>query len=639
MKTVDISKMSLVPDSLQVALNAIKDSPTWTALQEIQAMINDLPLAQIQKEIEQAYQMQPYVEYALSIQRQIEATYGPLRDITKSITDMAAEWSVALQETKALQAIPHYNFDQLFKMARTAQIYLDDMQPLISDVSEEDLQEYRENGEVTPETVAEAVETISKEASQERITIPDRLGKVQRTNWFFALTIIWAILSFLGKPVIDHLEDSVLQATGITQMWEDSGIYDWMNRLFNITEAVSESEAKAAIDDAATGNIAKAKREELLKKIGAIRAYIAAAPQDENTGNLLTYLSELENDVNGKKYGLVFEEHREAIDEILETHTPVLIEEPDLLLDRGGQMNFLLEGDNLAALRLLEKTHRGRIDLIYIDPPYNTGNRDFVYDDCFVDAQDTFRHSKWLSFMSKRLEIAKHLLSENGVIFISIDDREQAGLKLLCDSVFDESCFVADVSWQRTYSKRNDSKGIPAEVEHILVYSSKPSWIPHRLPRTEEMNEKYGSQDGDLREWSSVTVNAPGAATHQGMVYAIQHPITGELLYPPTGRCWAFGQQQMFEYMSEWAEYQLKPLNDYDKRHAICEQAEGVPQSIDAILLTEPIPEALQKAIRRYEQGLKKEKPWPMLYFTANGRGGIRRKQYLDTRIQRRYSG
>ena len=378
-------------------------------------------------------------------------------------------------------------------------------------------------------------------------------------------------------------------------------------------------------------NISKQRRDELVGKIREIRKFISAAPQDENTGNLLAYLSELEKDMNGKKYGLVFEEHREKIDEVLDTHTPVLTEDAGLYIDNGGQMNFLIEGDNLAALKLLEKTHRGTIDLIYIDPPYNTGNRDFVYDDCFVDAQDTFRHSKWLSFMSKRLELAKHLLSENGVIFISIDDREQAGLKLLCDSIFDESCFVADVSWQRTYSKRNDSKGIPAEVEHILVYSSKPSWIPHRLPRTEEMNEKYGSQDGDLREWSSVTVNAPGAATHQGMVYAIQHPITGELLYPPTGRCWAFGQQQMFEYMSEWAEYQLKPLNDYDKRYAICEQAEGVPQSIDAILLTEPIPETLQKAIQRYEQGLKKEKPWPMLYFTANGCGGIRRKQYLDT--------
>lgn len=151
-------------------------------------------------------------------------------------------------------------------------------------------------------------------------------------------------------------------------------------------------------------NISKQKRDDLLSKIKAIRAYISAAPQDENTGSLLTYLSDLEKDVNGKKYGLVFEEHRETIDEVLDTHTPVLTEDPALLIDRGGEMNFLLEGDNLAALRLLEKTHWGRIDLVYIDPPYNTGNKDFVYDDCFVDAQDTFRHSKWLSFMSKRLE-------------------------------------------------------------------------------------------------------------------------------------------------------------------------------------------------------------------------------------------
>lgn len=194
-------------------------------------------------------------------------------------------------------------------------------------------------------------------------------------------------------------------------------------------------------------NISKQKRDDLLSKIKAIRAYISAAPQDENTGSLLTYLSDLEKDVNGKKYGLVFEEHRETIDEVLDTHTPVLTEDPALLIDRGGEMNFLLEGDNLAALRLLEKTHWGRIDLVYIDPPYNTGNKDFVYDDCFVDAQDTFRHSKWLSFMSKRLELAKHLLSEKGVIFISIDDREQAGLKLLCDRIFDEACFVADISW------------------------------------------------------------------------------------------------------------------------------------------------------------------------------------------------
>ncbi len=373
-------------------------------------------------------------------------------------------------------------------------------------------------------------------------------------------------------------------------------------------------------------NLSKQKRDDLIAKIKVIRAYIAAAPQDENTGNLLTYLSDLESDVNGKKYGLVFEEHQEAIDETLATHTPVLTEEPDLLLDHGGQMNFLLEGDNLAALRLLEKTHRGRIDLIYIDPPYNTGNRDFVYDDCFVDAQDTFRHSKWLSFMSKRLELAKHLLSENGVIFISIDDREQAGLKLLCDSIFDESCFAADVSWQRTYSTRNDSKGIVSEVEHILVYSAKPDWSPNKLPRTEEMNSKYKNPDYDVAPWRTDNAYAPGAATHQGMVYAIQHPFTGKMLYPSGGSCWRYQQSDMLKIMCGWCNYELRNLHDEKKRASIC----GIPisevrQDVKAIVLSEPLEISVAKAQMIYNRG-----PWPRFFFTKGGKGGIARKTYLD---------
>ena len=373
-------------------------------------------------------------------------------------------------------------------------------------------------------------------------------------------------------------------------------------------------------------NISKQKRDDLISKIKAIRAYISAAPQDENTGKLLTYLSDLEKDVNGKKYGLVFEEHREGIDQILEENTPVLTEQSDLLLDNGGEMNFLLEGDNLAALKLLEKTHRSRIDLIYIDPPYNTGNRDFVYDDSFVDSQDTFRHSKWLSFMSKRLELAKHLLSENGVIFISIDDREQAGLKLLCDSIFDESCFVADVSWQRTYSTRNDSTGIVSEVEHVLVYSAKPDWSPNKLPRTESMNSKYKNPDNDVAPWRTDNAYAPGAATHQGMVYAIQHPFTGTLLYPSNGSCWRYQQSDMLEIMRGWCNYELRDLGDEKKRASVCGVPESeVRQGVRGIVLAEPLEESLAKAKKVYESG-----PWPRFFFTKGGKGGIARKTYLD---------
>ena len=143
-------------------------------------------------------------------------------------------------------------------------------------------------------------------------------------------------------------------------------------------------------------NISKQKREDLLAKIKEIRTFISAAPQDENTANLLSYLSDLEKDVCGKKYGLVFEEHREEIDEVLATHTPVLTEQSDLFIANGGEMNFLIEGDNLASLQLLKKTHKGAIDVIYIDPPYNTLKEGFTYSDTLVDKNDTFRHSKWL---------------------------------------------------------------------------------------------------------------------------------------------------------------------------------------------------------------------------------------------------
>lgn len=374
-------------------------------------------------------------------------------------------------------------------------------------------------------------------------------------------------------------------------------------------------------------NLSKLKRNDLLAKISAIRAYISAAPQDENTGSLLVYLSDLEKDVNGKKYGLVFEEHQEAIDTVLAEHTPVLTEEPELFIDKGGEMNFLLEGDNLAALRLLEKTHRGRIDLIYIDPPYNTGNKDFVYDDCFVDAQDTFRHSKWLSFMSKRLELAKHLLSERGVIFISIDDRERAGLKLLCDSIFDESCFVADVSWQRTYSTRNDSKGIPSEAEHILVYSQSRDWNPNLLPRTDSMNSKYKNPDNDVALWRTDNAYAADASTHQGMVYAIQHPFTGKMLYPASGLHWRYKQSEMLEIMRGWCGYELRDLHDADKRAQVCGISKNdIKQDVLGIVLSESLEISREAAEAVYKRG-----QWPKYFFTKGGYGGIAKKTYLDT--------
>lgn len=221
-------------------------------------------------------------------------------------------------------------------------------------------------------------------------------------------------------------------------------------------------------------NISKQKRDDLLNKIKQIKAYIESSPQDENTKNLLAYLGELTKEVNGKKYGLVFEEHREAIDEILEKNAPVLTEEEDLFINNGGEMNFLIEGDNLAALKLLEKTHKGKIDVILIDPPYNTGDEDFIYDDNYIDLTDEYRHSKWASFITRRLFIAKELLKETGICFIHIDDNEQATLKILCDEIFGEKNFVNCIAIKMSESTgvkmSHVEKKLPKMKEYILIY-------------------------------------------------------------------------------------------------------------------------------------------------------------------------
>jgi adenine-specific DNA-methyltransferase len=183
-------------------------------------------------------------------------------------------------------------------------------------------------------------------------------------------------------------------------------------------------------------NVSKQKRKEIVDKIKAIYKHIASAKQDENTSSLLTWLSDIEKEINAKKFGLVFEEHRETIDEILETHTPVLTENKKLFIDNEGPTNFLIEGDNLAALQLLLKTHKGKIDVIYIDPPYNTGAKDWKYDNDYVDKTDTFRHSKWLSMMKNRVVVAKKLLKKDGVFICAIDENEQAALGLLLEEIF-----------------------------------------------------------------------------------------------------------------------------------------------------------------------------------------------------------
>lgn len=184
--------------------------------------------------------------------------------------------------------------------------------------------------------------------------------------------------------------------------------------------------------------------------------------------------------LNTKKFGLVWENKPEDVEERLRENLPVLKEVKEKALTQGGAdapNHIIIEGDNLEALTALTYTHEGKIDVIYIDPPYNTGNKDFVYNDNYVDAEDGYRHSKWLSFMSRRLKIAKRLLSDRGVIFISIDDNEQANLKLLCDEVFGERNLRNVINTRRldkNLSQQFISKGIQSLAvgcEYILIYS------------------------------------------------------------------------------------------------------------------------------------------------------------------------
>ena len=186
---------------------------------------------------------------------------------------------------------------------------------------------------------------------------------------------------------------------------------------------------------------------------------------DEERSNLIGLLRQ------HKKYGIVWEDKPEDAERLLEDHLPVLkeVKGREILSDSEAPNHILIEGDNLHALTALSYTHAGTIDVIYIDPPYNTGNKDFVYNDSYVDSEDAYRHSKWLSFMSKRLKIAKKLLSDKGVIFISIDDNEQANIKLLCDEVFGENNFIAQLIWQQ--GKKHIVSFIGVNHEYMLVYA------------------------------------------------------------------------------------------------------------------------------------------------------------------------
>lgn len=217
-------------------------------------------------------------------------------------------------------------------------------------------------------------------------------------------------------------------------------------------------------------NLSQQKRERMLAFLNKVKE------EHKDDDETLIALDEIENELNSKKYGLVWEKHEEEVDRMMQDNIPVFTEvkEREIKATDENSYNFLLEGDNLHSLKLLEKTHAGKIDVIYIDPPYNTGNKDFIYDDAFVDIEDGFRHSKWVSFIYERLKIAKNLLNDQGFIAISIDDNEYSVLKLLCDEIFSPENYLTTFHVQVRYPDKNvstEDKVFKPLMEYVLFYA------------------------------------------------------------------------------------------------------------------------------------------------------------------------
>ncbi len=262
------------------------------------------------------------------------------------------------------------------------------------------------------------------------------------------------------------------------------------------------------------------------------------------------------------------EAHREAARSTTKTLRPVVEDS----VDWDNTQNLYIEGDNLEVLKLLQKSYMGKVKMIYIDPPYNTGN-DFVYDDDFAASQDDYDlfagnidelgnryrkntetngrfHSDWCSMMYSRLMVARSLLTEDGVIFISIDDNEQKNLKNICDEIYGSTNFLAQVIWERAFSPINLMKHFSPSHDYILVYAKNgENAVCNGIKRSEEANDRYSNPDNDPRGvWSSSDISVGPAI--QENVYTITTP-SGREVEPPAGRSWRLSRKAFRERLQD----------------------------------------------------------------------------------------
>lgn len=291
-------------------------------------------------------------------------------------------------------------------------------------------------------------------------------------------------------------------------------------------------------------NLSQEKRKEMLEYINKLKEI---HKDDES----IIALEKIETALTEKKYGLVWEKHEEEVDKKLVHNIPIFteVEERKIIIDENEGFNFLLEGDNLHSLKLLEKTHKGRIDVIYIDPPYNTGSKDFIYDDNYIGVDDGYRHSKWLSFMSERLKIAKELLSEKGYIFISINNCEYAQLKIIMDGLFGVKNYIGTITWESTtqpINAGNSKYQLQQMCEYILCYSKdyakKELFVLEILENS--FNYPHVGKYGKCR-FEIIEKSDSGQYKRDTMKYNI-------LGYPPrNGKRWQIGEELARELEDE----------------------------------------------------------------------------------------
>lgn len=235
--------------------------------------------------------------------------------------------------------------------------------------------------------------------------------------------------------------------------------------------------------------------------------------------------------------------------------------------------NLYIEGDNLEVLKLLQETYLGKIKMIYIDPPYNTGN-DFVYEDDFAQSTEEYMansgqfdaegnrlvqntdtngrfHSDWLNMIYPRLRLAKDLLSDDGIIVISIDDNEIRNMRLLCDAVFGESNFISTIIWQKIHSTKNDAKYFSENHEYAVIYAKSIGDIKiNLLPRTDEMNSRYKNPDNDPRgPWQSGDLVASGERSNGHFI--VTSPVTGKNFDVPQGKHWVYSQENLLKLVAD----------------------------------------------------------------------------------------